>query len=136
MSARLSLTRLDRARICPGSVVLPRVRNRGVPAAIGNGTHDWIDGAVREWGRAAGRGELADIADRWELWGEARTTLFRYVRGLGGCPVPPEGLTEVALCMLEDGSVVQVRGAGGHFEEPEGTILLGVIDALWCERDV
>lgn len=140
--ARLSLSSLGRARVCPGSAVLPWVRSRNVPAVVGNGTHDWIDvtarldGAVREWGRAAGRGELDDIATRWELWGEARETFGRYVRGLGGCPVPPEGLTEVALCLLEDGDVVPVKGSKGDYEMPPDGLIAGTLDAMWCERDV
>jgi hypothetical protein len=103
---------------------------------VGSAVHEQIDGAVREWGRAADRGELADIADRWELWGEARGDFFRYVRGLGGCPVPPEGLTEVALCLLEDGSVVQANGGKGQYDMPPDGLIAGTIDALWCERTV
>lgn len=124
-----------RARICAGSAVLPRVPNVGLAAAIGNATHEWIDRAVSEWTHVRGLGPVEDIADRWELWGEARTTFLRYVRGMGGPPVPAEGLTEVALGLFEDGRVEQIRGGRGEYDGPEDLLFALTIDALWPEVD-
>lgn len=133
---RLSLSSLGRVRVCPGSAVLPQIQSHSLPAAIGNAGHDWIDSAVRSWTSVRGRANLVDIADRWELWGESRETFFRYVRGLGNEPPVPEGtITEQPLALLEDGSVVPVRGGRGEYEAPEGTIIAGTLDAMWPERD-
>lgn len=133
---RLSLSSLGRARVCPGSAVLPQIPSRNVAATIGNAGHDWIDSAVRSWSSIRGHADLADIADRWELWGEARETFFRHVRGIGGePPVPEGGITEQSLALLADGSVAPVRGGKGEYEAPEGTIIAGTLDAMWPERD-
>lgn len=124
-----------RARICAGSAVLPRVPNVGLAASIGNATHDWIDRAVSEWASIRGLGPVDDIADRWELWGEARDTFLRYVRGLGEPPVPAEGLTEVSLGLFEDGHVEQIRGGRGEYDGPEELLFALTIDSLWPETD-
>ena len=126
---------LHRARVCPGSAVLPRVQNVGLAAAIGNATHEWIDRAVAEHIAIRGLGPVEDIAARWELWGEARDTFLRYVRGLGEPPVPPEGLTEVSLGLFEDGHVEQIRGGRGEYDGPTDLLFALTIDALWPEVD-
>lgn len=49
--------------------------------------------------------------------------------------VPPVGsYGEVALCLLEDGRVVTMRGGKGRYEWPEGAVAGGTLDLMWCEQ--
>lgn len=131
---RRSLSALDRLRVCPGSGVLPTIAHRGVDADVGSAVHDWIHAAATEGAREA-NAQRGAIADAWELAGEGRERFHRLLDALDGCPCPPVAVTELALALLKDGSVVPIQGGRGQYPEIPGLVLPGTIDAVWCEID-
>lgn len=134
MNVRRSLSALDRLRVCPGSAVLPSIAHRNAEAAVGNAVHAWIHVAASE-GESTANARRGAIADEEELAGEARERFHKLVHGLDGCPAPAVAITELALALLEDGTVIPTEGGKGRYPAIPGLVLPGTIDAMWCELD-
>ena len=132
MVVRRSLSALDRLRVCPGSAVLPSIAHRNVEAAVGNAVHAWIHVAANE-GESTANARRGALADDEELAGESRERFHKLVHGLDGCPAPAVAITELAMALLEDGTVVPIEGGKGQYPTIQGLVLPGTIDAMWCE---
>jgi hypothetical protein len=123
----LSLSKLGEAARCIGSAVLPRMD--GVEGDEGNAIHQYVDTLIRE-GREAANDALPAILTRWNIDEERASYVTWRARRFE--PEVPEGaLSEVALCLLEDGSVVRVNGARGKYEMPDGGLVAGTIDVVF-----
>lgn len=123
---------------CPSSQVLPRVDRILESGAdvIGNALHlhlrhrnmFGVDEAMRRLELVA---EEFGLTKDEEMMGIflARARAFRWI--------PPRGsVAEKALCLLEDGSVVEVEGGQGNYPIlPEGAILPSQLDLFWAEPE-
>jgi hypothetical protein len=127
----LSLSSLGQAAVCPGSAVLPGTE--GVAGAPGNGLHEYVSILLRD-GRREANAALDGIVDRWAL-GETDASIVRWRAGYFEPDVPDGALSEQPLCLMEDGSVVEVEGARGVYDMPAGGLLAGTIDLGWSEAE-
>ena len=120
-----TLSGLSRVSRCPGSCCLPRASSWSEDSARGSAMHE-----VQEL-RARGLDvDLAAIANRWELDGDARNGFLELAELFG--PDIPEGATpEIALGLFENGTVKDVLGGRGSYAPLPGLVLAGTIDVCW-----
>lgn len=129
-----SLSSLPLAMKCQASQALPVVRSIGSADKIGSALHEHgcdrarlgMDGALER---------LDQIAELFDLGEEERGIFIARARGFNFNP-PRGSVAELALCYLEDGSVVPVKGGRGSYENlPDGALLPGQIDLFWAEPE-
>lgn len=127
MRARLTLSGLQHAATCIGSVALPRFGSESSPATMGNALHEANarrDGGTPSWEL------LTEIADKWELEGKERAVFFARARSLD-LQIPETAIYEVPLCLRADGTVEPVEGGRGSYEVPDDAIVAGTLDILF-----
>ncbi|MGN6107727.1 MAG: hypothetical protein ACTHU0_21640 [Kofleriaceae bacterium] len=133
MRALLTLSGLNLAAICPGSVALPRYASASAAAGGGNAGHEYTQVLLTD-GRDAAEEAAPAIARHWGLSPEAEDEFRRRARAFNP-PIPKGAICEQPLAFLEDGSVVPVEGGRGAYEVPEGTIFAGTPDVVWTEPE-
>jgi hypothetical protein len=75
------------------------------------------------------------VADRWGLEGVERDIFMARARHFEWT-APRGALPEIALCLMEDGTVEVVKGGRGHYPDlPPGAVLPIQIDCFWAEPD-
>lgn len=140
----LTLSGLQQADVCPGSVVLPRFGSVGTKAAVGSAVHEY-NALLGEQGREAADAAADDIADFWGLAAKDRAIYFAKCRSLD-LQIPDGAQYEVPLCMRADGTVQPVTGGHGEYDAPDDAIVAGTLDILfatpepllddrWCSPD-
>lgn len=138
--ALLTLSGLQQAATCPGSVVLPRIGNTSAKADIGSALHE-VNAAHGE-GREV---DFDEVADRWNLEGKDRAVFWARARALE-LQIPEGALYEVPLCLRADGTVEPCQGARGEYLVPDDALVAGTLDILfatpgglrdgrWCSVD-
>ena len=124
---------VGRASMCAPSVVLPRFRSSSAPADRGSAIHDHLRDRA-ELGVQGAVDRLDDAIGRWGL-GDRDAGLARAIC-MGFEWSPPLGSpAEKALCLLEDGRVVRVRGGHGRYRVPRGALFALTIDVMWAEPE-
>jgi hypothetical protein len=74
------------------------------------------------------------IAAKWELNDDQAKRVVAECRAFEWSP-PAGSLGEVALCYLRDGNVARVVGGQGKYALPDGGLIPGTSDLIWCELD-
>lgn len=128
LRAYVSGSSYGRVRKCPPSAVLPQVRHEG-PDAVGNAIHEHL--ALRvSVGVDEAIAQLDAICLRWRL--SANETGIVRARCVGFEWCPPKGaIAEVALCLMEDGTVQRITGGRGRYELPTGGLFPMTIDVMY-----
>lgn len=127
----LSLSSLGHAAVCPGSAVLDGAE--GVAGNPGSALHEYVSILLRQ-GRREANDALDQIVARWSL-GETDASIVRWRAQRFEPDVPDGALSEVALCLLDDGSVVEVEGARGQYKMPPNGVIAGTVDLMWSEPE-
>lgn len=134
----ISGSRLPLASKCAAAFALPhvgRILDSGVDV-LGSAIHQHLrDRNVYGIQEALDRLEL--VAEQFGLTKDEELLGSFYARCRAFRWVPPRGaVPEKALCLMEDGSVVEVKGGTGHYPDlPEGARVPTQIDLFWAEPD-
>lgn len=139
MGLLATLSGAERAHVCPGSTALAKVGNVG--GASGSAQHEATALMISE-GRDTMLAALSDICARWGV-DEREEGFIRAKMRQFAPPVPKRddgddatpALCEVGLCLLADGSVIEVEGGRGRYEAPEGAVIAGSLDVMWSEPE-
>lgn len=126
---------LYRLAKCAPSATLEAIGHETAPANEGNAGHEHYE-EIATLGVDAAVERLPIVARKW-FGNDERETAFFIARMRKLQWLPPKGaFGEVALCMLEDGSVQRTKGGKGHYPElPDGAILAGQTDVIWSEPE-
>jgi hypothetical protein len=120
---------------CSGSAVLPRCRSIGEPMAMGLAGHEHLQ-LRTTLGIDSAVAAMPDTFRRHDLT-EVQCAILRR-KLLDFEWVPPAGsLTEVFLCMRQDGSVTRHETPLGHYPKdiPDSAQMTATIDLMWSEVD-
>lgn len=122
---------LGLAAKCPPSHVLPQVRRSGGRDRSGSAMHEHLMLRAR-LGMGDAVNQLAETARKFDL-DEKETAIF-IARARSFEWSPPRGtITELSLCLMEDGRVTRIEGGRGTYKRPPGAVLPIQIDAFWAE---
>lgn len=131
MKALVTGSSLGHAEKCAAAAVLPRVGTDIPQAAFGSAGHEHVQMRA-ELGVDAAMEQLPQVAARWKLTEAQTGALTALCRKFEW--VPPRGaLAEVALCLMEDGSVRRIKGGRGQYDLPEGGLFAMTLDVMWTE---
>lgn len=130
---------LSRLAKCPPSATLEHFDEEGEPAVKGSAGHEHFEDRAAI-GVEAAMARLPELARKWFGNDEREAAFFMArMRKLEWCP-PKHAFGEVALAMLEDGSVERTIGGKGYYPEllPGGrlygkAILAGQTDTFWAD---
>lgn len=122
---------LGLAAKCPPSHVLPQVRRSGGRDRSGSAMHEHLMLRAR-LGMSGAVDQLSETAAKFDL-DEKETAIF-IARAKSFEWSPPRGtITELSLCLMEDGTVTRIEGGRGTYKRPPGAVLPIQIDAFWAE---
>lgn len=126
---------LPLATKCSAAFALPRVdRESQAKTVTGLALHDHHRERV-VYGISEAMERLPRVADRWALEGIERDIFFARARHFEWT-APRGALPEIALCLMEDGTVEVVKGGRGHYPDlPPGALLPIQIDVFWAEPE-
>lgn len=125
----VTLSSLHRAAVCPGSAALPSAGSVG--GNLGSAFHEWLSWLVELPDQGGGH-NVEELVRRWNL-SEDEASILRWKVRYAQPEIPAGALSEVALCLMDDGTVTRVGGARGRYEMPPGGVIAGTIDLLWSE---
>lgn len=128
--AVLTLSGLQHADLCPGSVALPRFGRKSAPADRGTALHEY-NALLGKEGRLAADEAADGIAERLGLEGKDRAIFYARARALD-LQIPEEALYEVPLCLRADGTVEPAEGGQGSYHVPEDAIVAGTLDIVFA----
>jgi hypothetical protein len=117
---------------CAASYAIPHGgRSGNDKARMGDALHEHMDHRAK-YGITSAMESALEIARAHNL-SETETSIF-----LARCRhfewSPPRGsFGEVALCLLEDGTVVQMKGGKGLYVWPKDRVTGGTLDLMWSE---
>lgn len=134
MTARayISGSAMPQVAKCAPSGVLPRVLRIGDKDRIGSALHEHMADRPK-LGIAGAVARLEEIALAWDLDEREASIFMARARSFEWSP-PRASLCEKALCLLEDGTVVEVEGGRGSYSQlPPGALLPTQIDVIWSE---
>jgi len=118
---------------CAAAAVLPHVDSEGDAAKEGSAVHDHLQLRASHGVDEAMAAMPAITAKRELLPEQGRAVVARCSEFVWS---PPAGsLGEVALVYMRDRTVQRVVGGQGKYETPDGALIPGTSDLLWCEID-
>jgi len=118
-------------RICPAAWAIPHAHSVSTFSKMGDALHVHMhDRAAFGVGEAMLR--VDEVARAHEMTDREAGIFAARCRGFEWCP-PAHAFGEVSLAMLEDGSVIRVRGGKGDYETPPGTLVALTLDVMWSE---
>lgn len=130
---RLSPSNLSTVAICPPSASLATWRTRSDSSDRGNAGHEYLAILIRE-GREQANAAWPAIVESYGLSEDtASYTLSQLAKFDPGIPRELSTLVEQALCLLDDGSVVEVAGGKGWYNLPDNAVIAGTLDVAWVE---
>lgn len=122
---------LQRVDACEGSAALHKWGHSSGKADMGSAFHDHLTDRTRMTpGDAAAR--IPEHAAKWGLDENAAGILAARARNWEWQP-PAGAMSEVALGLLEDGSVTVVRGGRGSYQGPPELRVATRVDLFWSE---
>lgn len=131
MKALVTGSSLGHAEKCAAAAVLPRVGTDIPQAAFGSAGHEHVQ-LRAEHGVDVAMEQLPATAARWQLTEAQTGALTALLRKFEWTP-PRGARAEVALCLMDDGRVVQIRGGRGEYELPAGGLFAMTIDLMWSD---
>lgn len=120
---------------CAASFALPHLGGNGTNtrSRMGDCLHEHMDDRAK-FGVTSAMERLELIARAHELSPTEESIFLARARHFDWCP-PKGSFGEVALALLEDGSVVRITGGKGRYDWPEGTVTGGTLDLMWSESE-
>jgi hypothetical protein len=117
---------------CAASWAIPHGGRGGSSRSkLGDALHEHMDDRAK-YGVGEAMLRCDRIARRHELTPTETSIFLARAKHFEWSP-PLGSFGEVALALLEDGSVIQMKGGKGSYEWPEGAVTGGTLDLMWAE---
>lgn len=115
---------------CTAAAVLPHVDHDLDRARECSAIHDHLQLRASH-GVDEAMAAMPRIAAKWELNDAQAKSVIEECRAFTWDP-PRGALGEVALCLMRTGRPQRVKGGQGRYQLPEGGLIPGTSDLIWC----
>lgn len=128
-----SSSALPLIRLCAASFALPHDRSTSDRSNMGDALHEHMHHRA-VLGVAEAMMRIDELARRYEMTEREAGIFAARCRSFEWVP-PKHAFGEVALALLEDGTVVRVKGGKGEYDLPPGALTAGTLDVMWSEPE-